>query len=135
MRLNPPWEERAIMLAETKLDKTLANLVCSGRCAPEEAPNYRKRLEELAKEVINEKLIETRSKVFKALGDETRLKILALLMRREMCVCELMAALNLTQPTASHHLMILENVGLVNDRKDGRWVFYSIANNEFTKGL
>jgi len=121
------------MPTTTKLEKTLENLVCSGRCTPEEAPNYRKKLEELSREVINDKFIETRSKVFKALGDETRLKILAILNRKEMCVCEIMAALNLTQPTASHHLMILENAGIVKDRRDGRWVFYSIANAELMK--
>jgi DNA-binding transcriptional ArsR family regulator len=119
----------------TKLDKTLANLVCSGRCTPEEAPNYRQKLEELAKEVIDERLIETRSKVFKALGDETRLKIIALLRRREMCVCELMAALNLTQGTASHHLMILENAGIVKDRKDRKWVFYSISESAYIENV
>lgn len=121
------------MPTTTKLEKTLENLVCSGRCTPEEAPNYGKKLEELSREVINDKFIETRSKVFKALGDETRLKILAILNRKEMCVCEIMAALNLTQPTASHHLMILENAGIVKDRRDGRWVFYSIANAELMK--
>jgi len=49
-----------------------------------------------------------------------------LLSSREMCVCEVMVALDLTQPTASHHLRILENVALVKDRKDGKWVFYSL---------
>lgn len=52
-----------------------------------------------------------------------------------MCVCEIMAALSLTQPTASHHLMILENAGIVKDRKEGKWVFYSIAEDNFIKGL
>jgi len=45
-----------------------------------------------------------------------------------MCVCEVMVALDLTQPTASHHLGILENVGLVKNRKEGKWVFYSVTN-------
>ena len=52
-----------------------------------------------------------------------------------MCVCEVMVALDLTQPTASHHLRILENVGLVKDRKEGKWVFYSIANPELFEGM
>jgi ArsR family transcriptional regulator len=46
-----------------------------------------------------------------------------------------MVALDLTQPTASHHLRILENVGLVKDRKEGKWVFYGIANPELFEGM
>jgi len=63
------------------------------------------------------------------------LRILGLLSSREMCVCEVMVALNLTQPTASHHLRILENVGLVKDRKEGKWVYYSIAKPELLEGM
>ena len=73
--------------------------------------------------------------MFKALADETRLKILRLLAKREMCVCEVMAALDLTQPTASHHLRILEHTGLVKDRKDGKWVFYSLADPVVMRSL
>jgi ArsR family transcriptional regulator len=78
--------------------------------------------------------MDRQSRVFKALGDKTRLSILSLLSVREMCVCEIMAALSLTQPTASHHLGILENAGVLKERKDGRWVFYRIA-NEAMRGL
>jgi ArsR family transcriptional regulator len=52
-----------------------------------------------------------------------------------MCVCEVMVALDLTQPTASHHLRILENIGLVKDRKDGKWVFYSLKDETKTLKL
>jgi len=69
------------------------------------------------------------------LADETRLRILKLLGIREMCVCEVMVALGLTQPTASHHLGILENAGLVKDRKEGKWVFYSIANSKLIENI
>lgn len=65
---------------------------------------------------------------FKALADRTRLRILKLLGVREMCVCEVMVALDLTQSTVSHHLGLLENAGLVKGRKEGKWVFYRIAN-------
>ncbi len=74
--------------------------------------------------MIDERTIERQSKIFKALADPLRLKVLKLLGVREMCVCEIMAAFNLTQPTASHHLNILEGCGLVKTRKDGKWVFY-----------
>jgi len=79
--------------------------------------------------------VATQSKLFKALGDKTRLRMIYLLRTKELCVCEIMAALNLTQPTASHHLGILENAGIVKDRKEGKWVFYSIAEKELVRGL
>jgi ArsR family transcriptional regulator len=116
------------------LDESLQRLVCSGRCPPEAAEDYGEKLRALAKDVAEPEAMERQSRVFKALGDKTRLSILNLLSVREMCVCEIMAALNLTQPTASHHLGILENAGIVKDRKEGRWVFYRIANDAF-KGL
>jgi ArsR family transcriptional regulator len=80
-------------------------------------------------------LAEKKSKVFKALADENRLRILSLLAAREMCVCEVMVALDLTQPTASHHLRILENVGLVKDKKKGKWVFYRVSNQELVENV
>jgi len=66
------------------------------------------------------------SRLFKALGDETRLRIVALLAHRELCVCHLEAALDLAQPTASRHLAILRNAGVVDTRRDGPWVYYRL---------
>jgi ArsR family transcriptional regulator len=108
--------------------KRLARLVESGRCKAVEAPKYISELQRLAGHVADREAIGKQSKFFKALADETRLRILKLLEAREMCVCEVMVALDLTQPTASHHLGLLEKAGLVNARKEGKWVFYSIAN-------
>lgn len=62
----------------------------------------------------------------KALSDETRLKILEMLTGNELCVCEIYEKLSMPQPTVSHHLKILKYAGLVNDRKDGKWVYYSL---------
>lgn len=87
----------------------------------------------MANEATDEKTIDSKTKLLKALANETRLKMLNILSRREMCVCELTVALNLTQPTASHHLNILENMGLIKDKKIGRWVFYSVTNPELTQ--
>lgn len=65
-------------------------------------------------------------KVMKALADGNRVKILKMLQERELCVCELRAALGLAQPSVSKHLKILEEAGLVERRKDGPWVNYRL---------
>lgn len=79
--------------------------------------------------------INHKTRILKALANETRLKMVHLLRDKEMCVCELMVALNLTQPTASHHLNILENTSIIQNRKDGRWVFYRSAESPLIKYL
>ena len=63
------------------------------------------------------------AKIFKALSDETRLRILALLSQRELCVCDLMAVLDLPQSTVSRHLAYLRNAGWVEDRRQGSYNF------------
>ena len=63
----------------------------------------------------------------KALSDETRLRILNLLYEKELCVCDIMEALQISQAKASRHLIYLKNAGLVKDRKYAQWVYYSIA--------
>lgn len=107
--------------------RRLKRLTDSGICRAENASKYADELRELADRLMTVEKAKKRSKVFKALADENRLRILGLLKTREMCVCEIMVALSFTQPTASHHLGILENVGLVKNRKEGKWVFYSIT--------
>ncbi len=67
------------------------------------------------------------AKVFRALGDDTRLHILALLGIREACVCELVELFGVSQPAISEHLRRLRDVGLVEDERRGTWVFYRRA--------
>ncbi len=68
--------------------------------------------------------------VFKALGDPTRIRIVEMLAENgEMCVCKIYEALNMTQPAISHHLAILKHAGLVQSRKQGQWVHYSLCCN------
>lgn len=64
--------------------------------------------------------------IFKALSDETRLRILALLSSGELCVCDLMAALELPQSTVSRHLAYLRNAGLVDGERRRVWMFYRL---------
>lgn len=65
-------------------------------------------------------------KVFRALSDETRIRILKVLLERECCVCEIMQALDISQSRASRNLGILEGAGFVKSRRDGLWIVYSI---------
>jgi len=65
------------------------------------------------------------TRLFKALSDETRIRILKVLMVRECCVCEVMQALDISQPRASRNLSILEDAGFVRSRRDGLWIVYS----------
>jgi ArsR family transcriptional regulator, arsenate/arsenite/antimonite-responsive transcriptional repressor len=67
------------------------------------------------------------SEIFHALSDETRLEIVAMLAGGERCVCDLMGALDAAQSRLSFHLKVLKDAGLVLDRRDGRWVYYSLS--------
>lgn len=66
--------------------------------------------------------------IFKALADETRIKIVEMLSCGEMCACDILECFQITQPTLSYHMKILTECGIVNSRKDGSWIRYS--NNE-----
>lgn len=68
----------------------------------------------------------------KALCEEVRLRIIKMLMEREMCVCEIMDGLKLSQPAVSHHMKILKQAGLVQDRRQGKWVYYSLDKEFFS---
>ena len=63
---------------------------------------------------------------FRALGDETRLKILECVLESEQCVCDLTDLLSSKQPLLSFHLKTLKEAGILNDRREGRWVYYSL---------
>jgi ArsR family transcriptional regulator len=65
-------------------------------------------------------------KALKALSDPTRLRIILLLMKEELCVCELLFVLNMEQSRVSHHLRILRDADLVEDIRDGKWIIYRI---------
>jgi ArsR family transcriptional regulator len=65
--------------------------------------------------------------LFKALADATRLRILGLLLTGEVCVCHIHESLRITQPKASRHLAYLRRAGLVDTRRDTRWIHYRLA--------
>ncbi len=69
--------------------------------------------------------------IFKALSEETRLRILKLLENGELCVCDIVAALDMVQPRVSFHLNALKEARLLKDRKQGRWTHYRIDDDDF----
>jgi len=73
--------------------------------------------------------------VFKALSDETRLRILKLLEHGELCVCEIVAAFDTIQPKISFHLGVLKSAGLVKDRREGKWMHYRIDDSDLFRRM
>lgn len=74
--------------------------------------------------------MKTTAHLFKALSEAIRLRILALLIEGERCVCDLMAVLDLPQSTVSRHLATLRNAGLIKGRRQGQWMYYRLAGAE-----
>ena len=73
--------------------------------------------------------------IFKALSDETRLRILKLLEGGELCVCDVVAALDMIQPQISFHLRVLKKAALLKGRKQGKWMHYKIDDSDLFKRL
>ncbi len=73
--------------------------------------------------------------IFKALSDETRLRIIKLLAQGELCVCDITAALDMVQPKVSFHLSTLKEAGLIKDRKQGRWIHYNLNGQDLFKRM
>jgi len=71
--------------------------------------------------------------ICKALGDSNRLQIVRMLSDGEKCGCKLLEAFDITQPTLSHHMKILCDCGLINDRKEGKWHHYSLNSEVWKK--
>jgi len=104
-------------------------------CEADNAERYAGELRQSGKNLEDEALFKSKERFFKALGDSTRLKMIKLLAEREMCVCEIMVALEITQPTASHHLNILEREGIAKKRRQGKWVLYRLATTKFSAAI
>ena len=90
--------------------------------------NQIENLEKILSEMPDEEEMQRNADIIKAIGDPTRLKIIYLLKHGELCVCEIMTALNKPQPTVSHHLNLLKNAGILKWRKEGVWTHYKLSN-------
>lgn len=70
--------------------------------------------------------IDEMAKLLRVVSEEKRLRILSLLLQKEMCVCTIMTALDESQSLVSHHLAVLRDAGLVRSRRDAQWIYYSV---------
>jgi ArsR family transcriptional regulator len=71
--------------------------------------------------------------IFKALSEETRLRIIKLLEHGELCVCDIVAALDMVQPKVSFHLAALKEAGFIKDRKQGKWTHYRLDDSDLLR--
>lgn len=106
-------------------NKSVQRLIELGICQPSDIRKVKDEAERFSTPDYATR-IRKAERLLGAAGDPTRIKILLLLSEREMCVCELESALGLAQPTASHHLGVLEQADLVERSKKERWVFYKV---------
>ncbi len=108
--------------AEKRLEKLLETHFCDLTDTTEQESELKKA----AEAYFLDKELPRLMKIFESLSDEKRLQILYLLSFREMCNCELTAAIKSTQPNLTYHIKKLENVGLVKKRRDGKFIYYSL---------
>lgn len=97
------------------------------RCEAEEL--HAERLQLVSENMPDEDALCDLAELFKVFGDSTRIRILFVLFEAEVCVCDLAAALRMTQSAVSHQLRILKQSKLVKSRREGKSVFYSLADD------
>ena len=95
-------------------------------CGDEEIKAVAAHAVEKMKVLKNGQDVQTKALFFKALGDETRLKIIAMLNVRDLCLCEIVAGLNIPSSTITHHLQILERGQVVDSRKEGKYTIFTL---------
>lgn len=98
-----------------------------------DADGYLHRLQKLSDRVIAPEKADHAAKIFSALADPARIRILKLLEKESMCICDLTLTFGLRQPLISYHLKILKESGLVKPIKKGKWVFYEIADKKLVR--
>lgn len=121
--------------ANGDLSVRIDRLVRSGLCDAASSKELVLSLREQVKRIASSRDLSKEAALHKALSDKTRLKMVYMLLGRELCECEVMAALSLSQPTASHHLGILARAGVISRKKKGKWVFYKARPNILAKAV
>jgi len=115
------------MQSECAAEERLSRVLETHFCDIDRSEGHESLLRRSAGEYLGRLDLGRKARLFDAMAEESRLGILALLAFREMCVCELTAALDMTQPNLTYHVKKLEAAGLVGHDKRGKWVYYSLA--------
>jgi ArsR family transcriptional regulator, lead/cadmium/zinc/bismuth-responsive transcriptional repressor len=98
----------------------------------EEMCGVREAAEQRFPMILNNEELEGSAAFFKGLADETRLKIISLLWLDDLCMCEIVAALDGASSTISHHLKIMEKGGVIESRRDGKFTIYRVNKQKLT---
>lgn len=109
------------------MGKTEDKLICAGHFADSELMN------KIKKNLDGEQDINALAKIFKALGDPSRLKIIYVLSQSPLCVCDIATLVDMTQSSVSHHLRTLRDLNLVKFQRDGKLVIYSLDDDHVFK--
>ena len=115
------------MNQEHKNQETLTDNEQPDRC--EYMVTHQDVVDKVITKMPEEEVLYDLAELFKVFGDSTRIKILYVLFESEMCVCDIAAILNMTQSAISHQLRVLKQSRLVKYRREGKVVFYSLADN------
>lgn len=81
---------------------------------------------EAKKNILDEKTYKKLSVFYKAFGDITRLKVMSLLLEKELCVCDIAIAMDMSQPAISHQIRVLKDANIIKGRRDGKMIYYSL---------
>ncbi len=93
------------------------------------------KINNILSKIPGNNILDENADILKALADPTRIKIIYILNYGELCACEIISALNKSQPTISHHLNILKKAGFLKWRKEGIWIHYSLSNPKVVDNL
>lgn len=96
------------------------------KCSPEECRSIAKKAYATHPLLTDEQELKQRALLFQALGNETRLKILAMLVVQELCVCDIVRAVGGAATTMAYHLKMLEDAGVITSRETSRFTFYTL---------
>ena len=86
-------------------------------------------------EMPSDDVVKKQAEYCKALSDPARVRIIYALADKDLCVCELIDILQMQQTTVSHHLKVLKYAGIIEDRKSGQWVYYSLTDKKVLDAL
>ena len=100
-------------------------------CSPEQV--HQEIVERVKADLLDDEIIRVITDFFKVLGDPTRIKIIQILFKNELCVCDLSAIMGMNQPAISQQLKILKQANMVKYRRDGKNVFYALSDEHVHK--